>query len=47
MKKLFFLLPLLTLCVTLSAQTDYTTERDIPYHADAGDYAAERCFLDF
>ena len=47
MKKLFLLLPLLTLSVTLGAQTDYTTERDIPYHTDAGAYANERCFLDF
>ena len=47
MKKLFLLLPLLMLSITLGAQTDYTTERDIPYHADAGAYAAERCVLDF
>jgi len=47
MKKLFILLSVLSVSLTLSAQTDYTTERDIPYHTDADAYAAERCFLDF
>ena len=26
---------------------DYVVEKDIPYHEDAGDYARQRCFLDF
>lgn len=28
-------------------KTLYVVERDIPYHAEAGEYAAERCKLDF
>ena len=47
MKKAFLLLSCLALTASLVAQNDYTTERDIPYHTDAGAYAAERCFLDF
>lgn len=43
---------LLTLCCAglVRAQNKddvYVIERDIPYHADAGEYAAERCKLDF
>ena len=38
---------LLACSTVLSAQIDYQTERDIPYHADAGEYASERCKLDF
>ena len=26
---------------------EYKIEKDIPYHQDAGDYARERCTLDF
>lgn len=29
------------------AQGAYKIEKDIPYHTEAGDYAAARCFLDF
>ena len=28
-------------------RSEYKLETDIPYHQDAGDYAAERCVLDF
>lgn len=44
---------LLSLCLSasllpLAAQTEYATERDIPYRTAAdGTYAAERCKLDF
>ena len=47
MKKCLFLLISLTIGISLSAQNNYTTERDIPYHTEAGAYAAERCMLDF
>ena len=49
MKKSHILLTILVLAapVGLRAQNTYNTERDIPYHTEAGDYAAERCKLDF
>ena len=47
MKKWFVILYSLTIGVSLSAQNNYNTERNIPYHTDAGAYAAERCVLDF
>ena len=48
MKKVFLTFCFFVITLALSAQTDYVTERDIPYRTqDAGDYAAERCKLDF
>ena len=51
LRKCFFAVFLSVLCVSLHAQGGpeerYITERDIPYHAEAGEYAAERCVLDF
>lgn len=41
------LVVMLLLVVTAFAQNSYTTLTDIAYHADAGEYAAERCKLDF
>lgn len=32
---------------TAFAQGGYVTEKNIPYHQDAGDYAKEKCLLDF
>lgn len=51
MKRIVVLLLSLTLTQAAfsqaAPQTAYTTEKDIPYHAEAGEYAAERCVLDF
>ena len=51
MKRIVALLLSLTLTHAAFSQTApktaYTTEKDIPYHAEAGEYAAERCVLDF
>ena len=45
----FFLVLFFTGILTAQNKTDelYVVERDIPYHAEAGAYAAERCKLDF
>ena len=47
MKRFFNILALLILAQAAFAQAAYNIEKDIPYHADAGEYAAERCKLDF
>ena len=47
MKRLVYIFLLLTFARTAFAQGSYNIEKDIPYHADAGGYAAERCMLDF
>lgn len=47
----FIILSVLLVSVTAFAQAPYrggySIERDIPYHADAGEYARERCKLDY
>ena len=47
MKRISLLLIFLTLALSASAQVAYNIEKDIPYHPGAGEYAAERCVLDF
>ena len=47
MKKTVLALIFLTLVQIASAQDRYNLEKDIPYHLNAGEYAAERCKLDF
>ena len=47
MKRIVNILVFLSLVQALSAQVTYKIEKDIPYHPDAGAYAAERCVLDF
>ena len=47
MKRILNILALLMLAQAAFAQAAYNIEKDIPYHADAGEYAAERCKLDF
>ena len=47
MKRITSILVFLTLAQALFAQVTYNLEKDIPYHANAGEYAAERCVLDF
>ena len=47
MKRIVNILGCLLLVQTLSAQVTYKLEKDIRYHAEAGEYAAERCVLDF
>ena len=47
MKKTALALIFLTLVQIASAQDRYNLEKDIPYHLNAGEYAAERCKLDF
>jgi len=50
MKRTVFFI-FICLCVNVFAQGGpdelYVIERDIPYHTEAGEYAAERCKLDF
>lgn len=46
MKRFLFLALLLVAAVTAHAQQQYKTIKDIAYHAEAGDYAADRCKLD-
>ena len=45
MKKTLTLMVLCVVALVVSAQ-EYKTVENIPYHADAGEYAAERCKLD-
>ena len=45
MKKTLTLMVLCVVALMVSAQ-EYKTVENIPYHADAGEYAAERCKLD-
>ena len=45
MKKTFTFIVVCMLALLANAQ-EYKTVENIPYHADAGDYAAERCKLD-
>ncbi len=47
MKKLAYILFSLLLAASASAQGRYNLEEGIPYHQQAGEYAAERCVLDF
>ena len=52
MKRVFTALCCLLLAAVAFAQGQmyrggYSIEKDIPYHQDAGDYARERCTLDF
>ena len=50
MRRLLIVLVLSSLGLAASAQGkggSYLIEKDIPYHQDAGEYAAERCRLDF
>ena len=48
MKKHFLTIAfLLLLAIPALCQGRYVIEKDIPYHAEAGEYAAARCVLDF
>ena len=47
MKRISLILVFLTLAFFATAQVTYNIEKGIHYHADAGEYAAERCVLDF
>ena len=47
MKKVVFILLSLTLAQVAFCQGAYKTENGIHYHSEAGEYAAERCVLDF
>ena len=47
MKKYLLALALIFLGAPAFCQGNYVTEKNIPYHADAGEYAAARCVLDF
>jgi len=47
MKRFTSFLAVLFVAVVALAQDGYTTITDIAYHTDAGEYAAERCKLDF
>ena len=51
MKRIILSLMTILLAFGAAAQEDagygYKIERDIPYHAGSGEYAAERCVLDF
>lgn len=47
MKRIVFIFVSLFLAQAAFSQGAYKVEKDIPYHAGAGEYAAERCMLDF
>ena len=47
MKRFSLISIFLTLAFYASAQVSYNIEKDIHYHPEAGEYAAERCVLDF
>ena len=47
MKRIVFIFVSLTLAQVAFCQAAYKTEKDIHYHAEAGEYVSERCLLDF
>jgi hypothetical protein len=47
MKKFLLAILLLAFAQVAFAQGSYKLEQGIPYHSNAGEYAAERCVLDF
>ena len=47
MKRIVFIFVSLFLAQAAFSQGAYKVEKDIPYHAGAGEYASERCMLDF